>query len=102
MTIYPTCEIDGATAKERRLRNRGGNGVVNSVYQDVTESCRAGLSRKIPEEPDRATRDAKLCAAFTGRNHHELSRRYGISISCVYRVIARAMKARHHNLLEKS
>ena len=43
---------------ERRLRNRGGNGVVNSVYHDVTESCRAGLSRKIPEEPDRATRRA--------------------------------------------
>ena len=42
---------------------------------------------------DRAARDAELCAAFTGRNHRELSRRYGLSVAKVYDILAAHRKA---------
>jgi Mor family transcriptional regulator len=45
------------------------------------------------DKMDRATRDAELCAAFTGRNHRELSRRYGLTVSQVYGIIAAHRKA---------
>lgn len=42
---------------------------------------------------DRATRDVELCAAFTGCNHRELARRYGLSVSKVYDILAAHRKA---------
>ena len=45
------------------------------------------------EKMDRAARDAEIFAAFTGRNHRELARRYGLTVSTIYDVIAAQRKA---------
>lgn len=94
---YPETLRDLADCIEQTLGQIAADPAIHPALA-VVEGIRTrfgGSLLYIPKgaEMDRATRDAKLCAAFTGRNHHELSRRYGISISCVYRSIARAMKA---------
>ena len=43
---------------------------------------------------DRAARNAELLAAFTGNNHRELARRYGLSVKSVYGVISAYRKDR--------
>lgn len=43
---------------------------------------------------DRAARDAEIRAAFTGHNHRELARRYGLTVSAIYDIIAAHRKAK--------
>ena len=48
--------------------------------------------RYVPKRDNRAARDAAVCAAFTGRNHLELMRSFGISRRLLYSILARKRK----------
>lgn len=43
-------------------------------------------------------RDQEIIQAFTGHNHHELSKQFGLSLQYIYTVLARARKQQQPNL----
>lgn len=49
--------------------------------------------RYIPKWDERPARDAAVCHAFTGRNHAEVMRQFGISRRLLYSILARKRKA---------
>lgn len=45
--------------------------------------------RYVPKRDDRAARDAEVWQAFTGANHLEVQRRFGISRRLLYSILSR-------------
>jgi Mor family transcriptional regulator len=48
---------------------------------------------------ERAQRDAEIAAAFNGRNHAELARRYHLTVTQVYDILNRQRLGRQSSLL---
>lgn len=45
--------------------------------------------RYVPKRDDRAARDARVWAAFNGRNHKDVMREFGISRRLMYSILSR-------------
>ena len=73
---------------------------VGAAVADRLAECWGGSVISIPKDLRYrvSLRDRQIFQEFNGRNHHELSRKYGISENCIYRIIRR-MTAQHidHN-----
>ena len=96
---YPEVLCDLAVCIQQTLTKIAVADPAVTPALDIVEGIRArfgGSLLYIPQgaKMDRAARDAKICAAFTGRNHRELSRRYGLAVSTIYDVIAAQRKAK--------
>ena len=95
---YPETLCDLATCIHETLGQIADDPAISPALV-IVEGIRArfgGSMLYIPKgaKPDRAARDAELRAAFTGRNHRELARRYGLSVKSVYGIVAAHRKDR--------
>lgn len=95
---YPETLRDLAVCIQQTLNQITADPVVVPALA-IVEGIRARFGGSLLYVPkgtklDRATRDARICAEFTGRNHRELARRYGITVATVYDIIAAHRKAK--------
>jgi Mor family transcriptional regulator len=73
----------GLMASKELLRE-----VSSRAGRDAAEAVRVAYGGGQVYIPlDKARRDAAICAAFTGDNHHELARRFHVALNTVYSIL---------------
>lgn len=95
---YPETLQDMAACLNEQLQACHAPGEAAALALALVEALRARFGGSLIYFPkgeafDRARRDRALLAAFDGRNHRDLARRFGIGLAAVYDIIARAKDA---------
>ncbi|MFO1421200.1 MAG: Mor transcription activator family protein [Candidatus Competibacteraceae bacterium] len=104
---YPEILSDLAGLVHRRLIEQGiGADLATKTALDLAEDVRlkwGGGLIYIPKGDGfaRGCRDAEIWREFNGRNHAELARKHGLTLSCVYDIIARERNRRQAGLFER-
>ena len=76
-----------AAAGRAGLPERPAHDVAESICESVSLRL-GGMDVYVPVcARDRAARDRRIREEFNGSNHGELSRRYGLSVGSVYRIL---------------
>ena len=79
-------------------RDRGLSVFRQDVQPEAFDALAAVVARRlgariggryVPKRDERAARDAAVWAAFTGRNHQEVMRQFGISRRLLYSILSR-------------
>lgn len=96
---YPEVLADLATLIYRRLCDLLPTAVAADLARELAEAVRlewGGGMIYIPQGArfERQQRDATIWREFNGRNHAELARRHGLTLSCVYDILARSRSHR--------
>lgn len=96
---YPSVLSDLADLLEHALRAHLEPECARAVAMEQTEVIRrlwGGGLIYIPQGArfNRQQRNDAILREFDGRNHAELARRYRVSVSCVYGIVARARHGR--------
>lgn len=100
---YPEILADLADLFHRRLTDRLDPPAAADLALDLAEAIRlkwGGGLIYIPKGDayERRGRDATIWREFDGRNHADLARRFNLTLSCVYDILARERKRRQHRL----
>ncbi len=76
-----------AAAGRAGLSERAAEDVAKSIWENVSLRL-GGTDVYVPlRGQDREARNHRIRAEFNGRNHAELSRRFGLSVGSVYRIL---------------
>lgn len=100
---YPEVLADLATLIHQRLADLLPPVVAADLARELAEDVRlkwGGGLIYIPQGArfERQQRDAAIWREFNGRNHADLARRHGLTLSCVYDVLARERARRQSEL----
>lgn len=100
---YPEILADLATLIHQRLHALLPAAVAAALARELAEDVRlkwGGGLIYIPQGAryERQQRDAAIWREFNGRNHAELARHHGLTLSCVYNIIARERALRQSEL----
>lgn len=101
---YPEVLADLATLVHQRLADLLPPRVAADLARELAEDIRlkwGGGLIYIPQGAryERQQRDDAIWREFNGRNHAELARHYGLTLSCVYDILARARARRQGDLI---
>lgn len=104
---YPEILIDLAQLICQRLADLLPPVVAEDLTRELVEDIRlkwGGGLIYIPRGSryERKQRDAKIWREFNGRNHAQLASRYGLTLSCVYDILARERLLRQGEILFRS
>lgn len=101
---YPEVLADLADLIHCRLRDLLPPTVAADLAHGLVEDVRlkwGGGLIYIPQGArfERQQRDAAIWREFNGRNHADLARRHGLTLSCVYDILARERARRQAELI---
>lgn len=100
---YPEVLADLATLIHQRLGDLLPPAIAADLARELAEDVRlkwGGGLIYIPQGArfERQQRDAAIWREFNGRNHADLARRHGLTLSCVYDILVRERARRQTDL----
>ena len=104
---YPEVLADLALLIHQRLRDLLPPTIAADLARELAEDVRlkwGGGLIYIPQGAryERQQRDGQIWREFNGRNHAALARRHGLTLSCVYDILARERARRQTELIFRS